>query len=352
MGPRRSRFWCPSWRLGVFVVASAVTLNFFLQWLRPDVASADATGAEDRSIERRKRRLERHRKTIESFLNGPWSGARAQDPVAVVLSADVADELVPAPELEALPTQLRVVDFPRVWPTLAQQMRTWDVSNHGLEAILALPDRLVTAAARLLSQARSGDGGVIDTLLDVGYERREGSLISDFLAQLGQREQRYFASYEESSLADTQEVDDFIDDQRKVLWDALRRTYAARYRIRADETMREAAYDPATWRGIDFVLVPPLVVGYAMYRGLDKRFSIGGTRLRIAIEPLADWRHDELPAGLALEWAPAGWPIGLIASAGLEGGEFRMDFIGIGTNVEMVRRALTLQKPGEDVRPR
>jgi hypothetical protein len=353
MGPRRPRFWCPSWRLGAFAVAWAVSLNLFLQVLRPELAAADASGVEDGSLERRKRRLEKRRRAIEDFLNGRWHGARVQEPVAVVLADVGAEEYLPASAPEALPARLRVVDFPLAWPTLSAQMRAWESSSPAINALLAVPDHLVTAAARLLGQMRSGDGGVLDSLLDVNVDRRDGSLLSEFLSQLGERQQRYFASYEESTLADTQDLDDFLDDQRKLMWDALKRTYAARYRIRADETLRDAAYDPATWRGLDFAVVPPLAVGYALYRGLEKRFSFAGTRLRVSIEALSEWREDDLPAGLALEWAPKGWPVGLIASAGMDGGEFRMDFVGIGTNLEMVRRVLALQRvePG-DRRPR
>ena len=336
MGPGRSRFWCPSFRLGAFIVASAVALNLFLQLFRPDTASADASGVEDGSLERRKRRQEKRRRMIDNFLGGRWHGARLQEPVAAVMPADVAESI------EALPARLRMVDFPSTWPLLAEELRAWEPTSSTLDSILALPDRLVGAAASALGRARSGDGGILDRLLDMGVEPHRGSLIGDFLQRLGEREQKYFASWEESEVADTQAVGDFVDDQRKVLWDALRRTYAARYRIRADETLREGMFDLSHWRGVDFVVVPPLAAGYAMYRGVDRRFSFAGTRLRVALEPLSEWREDDLPAGLGLEWAPEGWPVALIATAGLEDGAFKMDFVGIGTSIGMVRRALAL----------
>ncbi len=343
MGPGRSRFWCPSFRLGAFVVASAVALNLFLQLFRPDTASAATGGVEDGSVERRKRRQEKRRRTLETILKGRWFGAQLQEPVAVVMAADLTgDLLVASPPVEAMPHRLLMVEFPATTPILADEVRAWEPRSPNLDALLALPDRLVEAAASGLGQVRSGDGGILDRLMDVGAEKRGGSLIGEYLQRLGEREQRYFASWEESTVADTQDVDDFLDDQRKILWDTLRRTYAARYRIRADETLKEAAFDIDRWRGIDLLVVPPLVVGYAMYRGVDRRFSIGGTRLRVAVEPYAEWREDAVPAGLGLEWAPEGWPVSLIATAGLEDGDFKMDFIGIGTSIGMVRRALTL----------
>ncbi len=346
MGPGRSRFWCPSFRLGAFVVASAVALNLFLQLFRPDTAAAASGGVEDGTVERRKRRQEKRRRTIETFLRGPWQGALLQEPVAVVMAADLPGELrIASPSVEVLPQRLQMVEFPSTWPILADELRAWNPPSPNLEAILALPDRLVEAAAAGLGQVRSGDGGILDRLMDVGAEKQGGSLIGEYLHRLAEREQRYFASWEESTVADTQDVDDFLDDQRKLLWDTLRRTYSARYRIRADETLKEAAFDVDRWRGIDLLVVPPLIVGYAMYRGVDRRFSIAGTRLRVAIEPYSEWRDDAVPAGLGLEWAPEGWPVSLIATAGLEGGDFQMDFIGIGTSIGMVRRALTLAQP-------
>ena len=342
MGPGRSRFWCPTLRLGAFVVAAAVGLNLCLQILRPDPSPADTGGFEDGSVERRKRRQEKRRRAIETFLSGRWLGARVQEPVFEVVAADLPKEILAARPPEVLPQRLRMVDFPATTAILADQLRLWDPPSQNLEAILALPDRLVQAAASGLGRTRSGDGGILDGLMDVDTGRQEGSLVRDFLSRVAEREQTYFAAWGESTVVDSQDLDDFIDDQRKLLWDALRRTYATRYRIRADETLKDGAFDLDRWRGVDLLVVPPLVVGYAVYRGVDRRFSFAGTRLRVSIEPYSAWREDELPAGLGLEWGPAGWPVSLIATAGMEDGDFKMDFIGIGTSLGMVRRALSM----------
>ena len=145
--------------------------------------------------------------------------------------------------------------------------------------------------------------------------------------------------------------DDLLDDQRKLVWDVLRRTYQARYRLRADDTMREDAFDIRGWRGIDLIVVPPLLAGYAMYHGLDKKVSFAGTQLRLSVEPFSKWREDDVPAGLGIEWGPEGWPVSIIVTAGLDDGNFQSDFVGIGTSIGMVRRALALQEV-EDHRER
>lgn len=333
MGPSRPRFWCPAFRLGAFVAAWAVGFLLFLDLLRPAAASAREGSSEDGSEERRRRRFEKRRRQIDQFMRGRWHGAVLQDPVAVVVP------------LDPLPEKLSLVEFPSAFPLLLEAARDWDPPSPNVEALLALPERLLGSAAGLLGRASPGDGGVVDGLLTVREEPGRTSL----LAQLGttwlEREERWAAGLEESALIDTLEVDDLLDEQKKLLWDVLRRTYTARYRKRADDTLREAVFDPARWSAADLLVAPPLVAGYAMYRGFDRRFAIAGTRLRLVVEPLSDWRRDDLPAGLGLEWAPEGWPVALIATAGLDDGEFRMDFVGIGTSVGMVRRLLASDEP-------
>ena len=187
--------------------------------------------------------------------------------------------------------------------------------------------------------------------MSVGVENGQKSLVDDYFSRLLVREQRYFAKFEETTVIDSEDRDELIDDQRKMIWEVLRRTYQARYRLRAENTMQEDAFDIAGWRGIDLIVVPPLLAGYAMYHGVDKKFSFAGTRLRLSVEPFSKWRDDDVPAGLGIEWGPEGWPVALIVTAGLDDGNFQSDFIGIGTSIGMVRRALALQEV-EDHRER
>jgi hypothetical protein len=98
---------------------------------------------------------------------------------------------------------------------------------------------------------------------------------------------------------------------------------------------------------MDFAVLPPLLAGYVYIRGLEKRFSVSGTSLRVTLEPVSKWidRGDDLAAGAAVEWAPTkSFPVSVIVSAGLYDGNAEVDFIGIGTSLGMARRALALQR--------
>src|SRR5207244_6512322 len=113
----------------------------------------------------------------------------------------------------------------------------------------------------------------------------------------------------------TEEADmyELLLDQRKVVWDALRRTYVSRYKVQADERIREEAWYLDRWSGADFALLPPLLGAYVFYRGFDKKFSVVGTKVLLSIEPVSEWyrpRHRDLTAALAFGWKLNGSPWG------------------------------------------
>jgi hypothetical protein len=197
------------------------------------------------------------------------------------------------------------------------------------------------------------DEGITSRLLDFHVEERQGRLFSDFVGRLMEREQKYFARFDDSYLATpdlsdgTADVDEgeLLDEQRKLLWDVLRKTYFSKYRFKADERIKDEAFYFNEWRGLDFVVLPPLMAGYLWYRGLEKRFSMGDTWLQVSFEPARRWADDEeLAAGLALDWRPKGFPIGLIVSAGLYEGDPAIDFVGIGTSLGMAKKTVYLQR--------
>src|SRR5688572_25708692 len=192
-------------------------------------------------------------------------------------------------------------------------------------------------------------------ILDVQVGKRRDRIVSEFMRQFAEREMKYLSNFGDSR-ADTwgfqertEEADheELLLDQRKILWDALRRTYVSRYKVQADERIREDAWYLDRWSGADYVILPPLMCGYIFYRGLEKKFSIAGTKLILSIEPVSEWyrpgRHDRA-AFLALEWTMKGCPLGVIVSAGLHDGRYGLDFIGIGTSLGAVRRALVMQQ--------
>jgi hypothetical protein len=192
-------------------------------------------------------------------------------------------------------------------------------------------------------------------IFDVQIGPRQERIWSEFMNQWTQREMKYLGNFGDSRV-DTVRFEDRTEsanqrelmlDQRKVFWDALRRTYLARYKVQADERIRDEAWYVDRWSGADFVILPPLLGAYVFYRGLEKKFSVAGTRLLLSIEPVSEWyrgsKHD-LAAAVAFEWTMKDCPLGVIVSAGLHDGRYGMDFVGIGTSLGAARRALVMQQ--------
>jgi hypothetical protein len=127
-----------------------------------------------------------------------------------------------------------------------------------------------------------------------------------------------------------------------VFWDALRRTYLSRYKIQAEEKIKDDAWYFDRWSGADFVVLPPLLGAYVYYRGLDKKFTVMGTRLTLSVEPVSEWvrRNRDVSAAASVEWSMKEWPVGVIVSAGLHDGKYGLDFVGIGTSIGAVRQVL------------
>ncbi|HZE95730.1 MAG TPA: hypothetical protein VE981_01770 [Planctomycetota bacterium] len=187
-------------------------------------------------------------------------------------------------------------------------------------------------------------------MLDVDIGSRPDRIAVEFLRQLGDRERRYFANFGDSRAnsfgfengTEDADLQDLLLDQRKVFWDALRRTYLSRYKIQAEEKIKDDAWYLDRWTGADFAVLPPLLGAYVYYRGLDKKFSIAGTRLTVSIEPLSEWvrRSHDLFAAASVEWSMKDWPVGVIVSAGLHDGKYGLDFVGIGTSIGAARQVL------------
>lgn len=228
-----------------------------------------------------------------------------------------------------------------------------DVFLRGPELLL---DGIFTCASgmgtRQPVRAWDDDEGrsITSQMLSVELGARKERIAAEFLSQLGDREARYFSGFSDSRANSfgfengTQDADlkDLALDQRKVFWDALRRTYLSRYKIQAEEKIKDDAWYFDRWSGADYVVLPPLLGAYLYYRGLDKKFSIGGTRLTISIEPVSEWarRSRDVSAAASVEWSMKQWPVGVIVSAGLHDGRYGLDFVGIGTSIGAVRQVL------------
>jgi hypothetical protein len=398
MGPGRSRFWFPAVRLGAFVAVVVVAGALLFHAARPSV-QADPGGLRRSDVfGRKKRKLERHWRSIERFFgdgeDAPPSrsrpssdaGAGAQpvswrvEPVEEVLPSIDSD--LPALEWPGsfpsrpvhpidLPAMETPFSGPALTPELAEEFLRSGRSSLLLDAgdaLLRMPEALLDGLFSIGQSLRprrgtqvlsddEGGGSITSRILDFERESREKPLFTEFAERLFEREARFFMKFEDSELG-TPEVGDgsadvdteeLLDQQRKILWDVARKTYLSKYRVRSEERIRDDAFYFNEWRGWDFAALPPLMAGYLWYRGLDKRISVGDSWLRVSFEPLSKWvsGHEELVAGASLEWQPKGFPVGLIVSAGLYDGDVELDFIGIGTSVGMARKALVIQR-GED----
>jgi hypothetical protein len=195
-------------------------------------------------------------------------------------------------------------------------------------------------------------------MLDIQAGPRNQRIFTIFVQQWAEREQKYLGSFEESR-ADTYgfqnrtegaDLGELANDQRKVFLDVLRRTYLGRYKMQSDEQIREEAWYFGRWSGMDFAVLPPLIGAYLYYRGINQKISLGDMGLRVYFEPVSEFihrKHDRTVA-TALEWTVKGFPVGIIATAGLHDGRYGMEFVGIGTSFGAVRASLQIQY--EDMR--
>jgi hypothetical protein len=230
-----------------------------------------------------------------------------------------------------------------------------DVGDMILRGPELLMDGIFTCASGMSSRpavrAWDDDGQSITAqMLSVQLGARKDRIAAEFLSQLGDRESRYFSGFGDSransfafenGTADA-DMNDLLLDQRKVFWDALRRTYLSRYKIQAEEKIKDDAWYFDRWSGADFVVLPPLLGAYVYYRGLDKKFNVMGTRLTLSVEPVSEWvrRNRDVSAAASVEWSMKEWPVGVIVSAGLHDGKYGLDFVGIGTSIGAVRQVL------------
>jgi hypothetical protein len=299
--------------------------------------------------------------------------AVAKDPVLGFVAPEPAPFVWPEPLPALAPTRLELpTSLAMMEETSFRTELVTDFYRRGAadpvadvgDAILKGPEMLLDGlfsctsglGSRPLTRGWDDDAqrSVMAQILDVQTGIRKERIWSEFMAQLTNREAKYLANFGESRgntlgfedrTADV-DLDELLLDQRKVLWDALRRTYLARYKVQAEEKIRDDAFYLDRWSGADYVLLPPLMSAYVYYRGLEKKFTIAGTRLSVSIEPLSEWvfRKRDLAAAAAIEWKIKDWPLGVIVSVGQYDGHYGLDFVGIGTSLGAARRAIVMQQ--------
>jgi hypothetical protein len=226
------------------------------------------------------------------------------------------------------------------------------------DTILLIPELTMDGLVALLDAiiGDSHNSSVTSRLLAFEAKPPRRGLFNHFTNSLVRSEYKFFKRFGDSELNTigvqdgTQDIDDDLleEGQRKVLWDTVKRTYFSKYKLQFDDRIRDEAFYLTDWQGADFVALPPLVTGYLWYRGFEKKFSHKEFEFRVALEPIDKWVHDDdLPVGLGVSLGVDNFPIRLIATTGLHEGELEFEFIGIGTSIGMVERALILQAPQE-----
>jgi len=279
----------------------------------------------------------------------------------------------PEPELEPfiwpdLPSEAHgspfseLLEQPFLTPQFLSQVQSVSASNPVVEfvnSMLSGPELLLGTGTNLLMDwiprpdpERWGDGDdrpVVFRVLDL-HVRNQGALLPNYLHALLLREQSFFTRLAEWDMdldaygEGVVEIDlDYLErKQKKLVWDTLRRTYMARYQLEGRETVRKDAFGYSEWRTIDYVVIPPAGAAYLYFRGFDQRITSGDLRLNVGVEPIREWVgfKRDFVGGLTVEVMVKACPLGLVAAFGVSDGEFTMDFIGIGTEIDIALKAL------------
>jgi hypothetical protein len=402
-------FWMPLTRLGAFFVAVVIAGNVFFHAFRSAAASMpqDPQGSVDYFSRKGKRLRRQFFRVLERFLETPASassigdeqmGAGVSGPILGRITGSEGGGTLPAepsigrpgvpdPEAELFvwPALLKVPAEPvpilpkalgfTEWADFRAELVTdvyrrfggdplGDVGDALLKGPEMLFDGVVTCLGSLSGRCAvrtwedDENRTVIEHLLDIQSGPRHQRIVAVFMQQWIEREQKYLGAFDESRAntygfqdrTEGADLGELVNDQRKVILDVLRRTYLARYKTQSEEQIREEAWYFGRWSGMDFVVLPPLIGAYLYYRGLNKKIPMGDLALRFSFEPATEFihrKHDRSVA-TALELTVKGFPVGIIVSAGLHDGRYGMDFVGIGTSIATVRRAVEMQH--EDVR--
>jgi hypothetical protein len=407
MRREKRTFWFPPARLGAFFVAVVIIGHVFLQAFRfPAGPVPQDPQKSEASFPAKMKRLERRiLRILERFIDNPASacsteqesiGAKVPVPIENKLSMTRTQRsLSPAPPMEEVASQEFTI-VPFAWPiamTWCAGSESFPSTDIGLFEGLSFRASLVTdlyrrcggdSAADFWDALLDGPMMVIDgvfaytsrlsgrsavrtwedeegrsvtaRLLDIQSGPRKERIFTVFMQLWTEREQQYLGAFDESR-ADTvgfrnrtegANLSELEADQRKILWDVLRRTYLAQYKMGSEEHVREEAWYFGQWSGLDFAVLPPLMVAYVYYRGFYKKVRMGEMALRLSFEPVSEFvhRNHDSSVATALEWTVQGFPVGVILSGGLHGGQYGMDFVGIGTSIAAVREGVNLHHEG------
>jgi hypothetical protein len=213
----------------------------------------------------------------------------------------------------------------------------FEVQNDNI--VIGIGDIILSTPGIILS----GIAGTVDIILDIGNSNYAIEIIDPqpynhlflrLLTNLATEEQSFILRYNRS--LDHQYIydkEDIYYEQRKVLWDAVKNTYISKYKSNLDNTIHNTTFYIDKWKNIDFVVMPPLLIGYVYYRGIDKKITIDNAELRVSIEPINKLLDGDLSAAAGIELSVIKLPIKLLLLVGLDDNNLELEFIGIGTDI-------------------
>ena len=234
-----------------------------------------------------------------------------------------------------------------------------------LDTIAGVPNDVLDGVASVLrpppsredcvSIRPSEEGSLMSRIFTGSIHEASSRPFDDLAAQLIVREQKYFARFRDSGLS-TVGVEDGVEDidaealksdQRKIMFDAVRKLYFGRLGSRADERIRDESLDVSRWHAVDYAVAPTLIAGYLYVRGWEKKVDVLGLRCGFQLEPLRrilerfEGSHNDLVSAASLELGLGDFPVKVIVSLGIEDGDPLLDFVGIGTSVGKAKQVIS-----------
>lgn len=262
-------------------------------------------------------------------------------------------------DLPPLPTSMSLsapatVPMPRVTPDMIEAFLNSGKRPYGLvedigDLILMPADLLLDCTLIGLHSLGTPDQDTI-TAKVMNVEVHNVHLFSEFMTHFYERESKFLGGINDTYLSSpqledgktTMDMGDFMVEQRKVMWDVLKKTYFAKYKFQAEERLHDDAFYVNKWQGVDFLALPPFLAGYLYYRGLDKSFTLDEIKFRARFEPGMRFLTGEVVGAIMIDIRLKNFPIGIIGSMGLHNGKPDFEFIGIGTSIDSVKKALAL----------
>lgn len=146
------------------------------------------------------------------------------------------------------------------------------------------------------------------------------------------------------------DYDFFRYEQRKRLLNLMGGVFGEKFVVRRhpERTLKQEGYDTSRWRRYDHVVVPAMLSLHAYFSGIERPFSVFGVEGRIFAEPVYRLLGDHggaesvAAAGLSVRVAAG---VSLVGSAGWIEGKFGLDFVGLATDPDILRKMLRLADP-------